>query len=58
MNTLALICMTIIHLVKQVLLFPQTLALAHKQRRRRTEISEDEVERLDRLRNPSKYLGK
>jgi hypothetical protein len=34
MNTLKLICLTIIELVKQAMLFPQTVAIALKQRRR------------------------
>jgi len=33
-NTLMLICMTIVVLVKQALLFPQTVVVALKQRRR------------------------
>jgi len=58
MNTLKLICLTIIQLIKQAWLLPQSVAIAAKQRRRRTVLNELEAERLDRLRNPSKYLGK
>lgn len=58
MNTLKLICLSIIQSVKQALLLPQTVANAVKQRRRQTVLNEHEVERLDRIRNPSKYLGK
>jgi hypothetical protein len=58
MRTLKLICLTIIHLVKQAWLLPQSLANAGKQRRRRVVLDELEAERLDRIRNPSKYLGK
>ena len=58
MYILKLICMTIIQLVKQVWLLPQTIANAVKQRRRQAVRNELEAERLDRIRNPSKYLGK
>jgi hypothetical protein len=58
MHTLKLICLTILQLGKQVCLFPQTIADAVKKRRRRTVLEEGATERLDRLRNPSKYVGK
>lgn len=58
MYILKLICMTIIQLIKQVWLLPQTVANAVKQRRRQVVRNELEAERLDRIRNPSKYLGK
>jgi hypothetical protein len=58
MHTLKLMRQAIIHLVKQVRLLPQSLAIAAKQRQRQTVLNELEAERLDRLRNPSKYLGK
>jgi hypothetical protein len=50
--------MTIIQLVKQFFLLPETIANAVKRRRRQTAVDERETERLDRIRNPSKYLGK
>jgi len=58
MNTLKLVCLATIQLVKQVWLLPQSIAMALKQRRRQTVLNELEVERLDRIRNPSKYRGK
>jgi hypothetical protein len=58
MYTLKLICLTIIQLVKQAWLLPQSLAIAVKQRRRQIVLNGVEAERLDRIRNPSKYLGK
>jgi len=58
MDILKLICLTIIQMVKQVWSLPQTVANAIKQRRRQVVLDEHEVERLDRIRNPSKYLGK
>ena len=58
MNTLKIICMTIVQLVKQVWFLPQSIANAFQQRRRQAAWNELEAERLDRIRNPSKYLGK
>jgi len=58
MHTLKLICLTILQLVKQVLFLPQSVANAVQQRRRLVVRNELEAERLDRIRNPSKYLGK
>jgi hypothetical protein len=48
----------IIHLLKQAWLLPQSVAIAVKQRRRQNVLDGIEAERLDRIRNPSKYLGK
>lgn len=58
MYILKLICLTIIQLVKQVWLLPQSIVNAVHQRQRRIVLNELEAERLDRIRNPSKYLGK
>jgi hypothetical protein len=58
MNALKAICLTIIQTIKQAWFFPQAMAHALKQRRRPILLDAHEIERLDRLRNPSKYLGK
>lgn len=58
MNTLKSICLTIIRVVKQAWLFPQSVARVLIVKRRQLVLDEHEIERLDRLRNPSKYLGK
>jgi hypothetical protein len=58
MNILKLICLTIIQLVKQVWFLPQSVANAVQRRRRLVVRNELEAERLDRIRHPSKYLGK
>ena len=58
MYILKLIFLTIVQLVKQVWLLPQSIANAFKQRRQLVVRNELEAERLDRIRNPSKYLGK
>jgi hypothetical protein len=58
MRTLKLICRITVSLVRQAWLLPQFVAVALKQRRRRFALNLLEAERLDRIRNPSKYLGK
>jgi len=58
MNALKLIYLTLIQLVKQAGALPQAVAQAVRQRRLQTAKAEREAERLDRIRNPSKYLGK
>jgi hypothetical protein len=58
MKTLKFLGMTVLQLVKQICLLPKTIANAVKQRQRQTVLNENEAERLDRIRNPSKYLGK
>jgi hypothetical protein len=54
-NLLKVIYLTLVHLIKQAMLFPQTVANAFRKKRQGAVVSEYEVERLDRLRNPSKY---
>ncbi len=58
MYTLKLICLTIVNLVKQAWLLPQTVALALQQRRLKLARQLSETERLDRIRNPAKYAGR
>jgi len=58
MNILKHICLTLVQLTKQVCELPQAIANAVKQRRQQVVLNELESERLDRIRNPSKYLGK
>jgi hypothetical protein len=58
MDTLRVIFLTFIQLAKQVFFLPQSIVNAVKQRRLQTVRNEYESERLDRIRNPSKYLGK
>ncbi len=45
-------------LFKQAWLLPRTISLGLQQRRDQFALDVLEAERLDRLRNPSKYLGK
>jgi hypothetical protein len=58
MRVLKIMCLTIVELVKQVWSFPETVVAHYRRRRRGPEVSALEAERLDRLRHPSKYLGK
>ncbi len=58
MHTLKLICVTIIRVVKQAGLLPQSVVNAIEKRERQVVLDELENERLDRIRNPSNYRGK
>jgi hypothetical protein len=58
MHALKLIGLTLVHLAKQAWLLPKTIADATRQRRQQVVRNELEAERLDRIRNPSKYRGK
>ncbi|MDB6022794.1 MAG: hypothetical protein JWQ04_2651 [Pedosphaera sp.] len=58
MNKLKVFCLTVIEVIKQACLLPQTIAHAVQRKRQQTVLNENEAERLDRIRNPSKYLGK
>jgi len=46
------------HLLKQAWFLPRSVMTAFRQRREQIVLNEREIERLDRIRNPSKYLGK
>ncbi len=58
MRVLKLIFGTIARFARRAWLLPQSLTIAVKERRLQTVRDEVEAERLDRIRNPSKYLGK
>jgi hypothetical protein len=58
MKNLKLIGLTIIQLFKQAWFLPKTIAAAARQTRREMVRNRCEAERLDRIRNPEKYLGK
>ena len=58
MQVLKLICQAVAGRFKRVWLFPRSVAVALKQRRRQFALNVLEDERFDRIRNPSKYLGK
>lgn len=58
MHTLKFIWLTFSRVVQQARSLPQTIANAADQRRQQGVRNELEAERLDRIRNPSKYRGK
>jgi hypothetical protein len=58
MNPLESACRLVTRLARSVWGLPKTIANASKQRQLRVAFNEREAERLDRIRNPSKYLGK
>jgi len=58
MNPVKQIGLTFNRLAKEVWLLPQTISAALKQRQQRAMLQTLETERLDRIRNPSKYRGK
>ncbi len=58
MHILELIYRTIANLAKQAWHLPQTVAVALQQKRRLLAQEQCETERLDRIRNPSKYRGR
>ena len=58
MQMLRFIFEATVSLIKQAWRFPQSAAVAIKQARLRFALNALEAERLDRIRNPSKYLGK
>jgi hypothetical protein len=58
-NKLKNIFLTFIHRIKQACLRPQTVVKTREHRRQWQIVRhEHESDRLDRLRNPAKYLGR
>jgi hypothetical protein len=58
LNILKQLGQSFIQVVKRVADFPKIIALAAKDRELRRVSNKQEAERLDRIRNPSKYRGK
>jgi hypothetical protein len=58
MKNLKLIGLTIIQLLKLIWFLPRSIVAATRQTRRGMVRNKLEAERLDRIRNPEKYLGK
>lgn len=58
MNMLKLIWLTLQEMARQVWHLPQTVMKLIRRREQRVAVSAEETERLDRIRNPSKYRGK
>jgi hypothetical protein len=53
-----MIALTVVHLAHEVAHIPKSISLAIHDRQQRREKKAREIERLDRIRNPSDYLGK
>jgi hypothetical protein len=49
---------TVVRLVKSIAWLPRTIAQVFRHRRLQLALDAREAERLDRIRNPSKYRGK
>ena len=58
MHILKYICLTVVQLAKQVWALPKAIATGFRNWRQEVAWSEAEADRLDRIRHPSKYLGK
>ena len=58
MEKLKFLFQAILTLLKQMRMLPERFVKARMQRLRRKVLAQGEVERLDRIRNPSKYRGK
>jgi hypothetical protein len=58
MNPLKFVCLAFTRGFRQVCAIPKTITSATRQRRRQKILDLHEAERLDRIRNLSKYLGK
>lgn len=58
MRILKHICLTVAQLAKQTRAFPAAIVRGFRHSRQQAAWKEAEAERLDRIRHPSKYLGK
>ena len=58
MNPFNTACQMLARMARSVWALPKTIANASKERQLRAAFNEREAERLDRIRNPSKYRGK
>jgi hypothetical protein len=58
MRLLRLVCLMLVRWGKQVCLLPAAVGTGFRHWRRHVVPNQAEAERLDRIRNPSKYLGK
>jgi hypothetical protein len=58
LHRLTRLAVLLARLIKQIWAFPSIVAIVLRQRRRLAALDADEAERLDRIRNPSDYLGK
>jgi hypothetical protein len=58
MHFLKLIRLSIVQTARQIRLISRVIGTAVRQWRQRAAFKEAEIERIDRIRHPYKYLGK
>jgi hypothetical protein len=58
LNIITHIYLTVVQLLKQIGALPSAIFITVKERQLRMELKALEAERLDRIRNPSKYQGR
>jgi len=58
MNILKRIWLTVSEMGRQLWHLPRYVATISERKREQTVLDDQETERLDRIRNPSKYWGK
>ncbi len=58
MQVLKFVCQTLVHFLDALLRLPRKVACLLEQRRSQSALIRLEAERLDRIRNPAKYVGK
>ena len=58
LSRLRQLALLVARLLKQIWVLPWIIAAALRHRRRQAALDAAEAERLDRIRNPSEYLGK
>lgn len=58
MNLLKRVGLAFVQVIKNISALPKTITNTVKHRRQQIIVNELEAERLDRIRNPSKYRGK
>lgn len=58
MENIKWVCQAVVNVGHRIWHFPRSVMDAIKQRQEQIVLDKVEAERLDRIRNPSKYLGK
>jgi hypothetical protein len=58
MQVLKFVCQKLVRLLYALLRLPYSVACLLEERRNQSALNRLEAERLDRIRNPAKYVGK
>ncbi len=58
MQMLKFVCRKLVRLLNALLRLPHSVACLLEQSRKQSALNRLEAERLDRIRNPAKYVGK